>query len=237
MSKIRSFFRSDRARKISAACLLVVVICSLFSVSVLAADTYELVGARFFNNSVGSGLMQPNVLVYVTSGTPTYPAVFESFGQRFIGFGIQTSSTGVYEFQGIEVYNKQFGWVDGNYRYVSFGTGSVVDESTYLFITSSSSVSLGSTFDDGYSSGYDAGYSAGVDAGYSSGYDDGRTATDSENLGANLLGDTLSAPMKALNQFTLYESSSGFTVTLGLVVGGAISLTLFIAFLKIFAGG
>lgn len=104
---------------------------------------------------------------------------------------------------------------------------------------------LGNFFN--YDQVYQDGFSAGVNSseaedkwyqsGYNEGLSDGRASTDSANLGENLLGDTLSAPMDALNSFTLYESSSGFKVTLGLVVGGAISLTLFIAFLKIFAGG
>lgn len=100
-------------------------------------------------------------------------------------------------------------------------------------------------YDQGYSEGYSSGYSNGSvtgseqarQEGYDQGYADGRDSTDSENLGQNLLGDTLNAPMNALNGFILYESSSGFQVTLGLVVGAVISLTLFIALLKIFAGG
>lgn len=99
---------------------------------------------------------------------------------------------------------------------------------------------------EGYQNGFDLGYESGSssqaiqnarDEGYNQGVADGRTMTDSQNLGSNLLGDTLNAPMKALNDFVIYESTNGFEVTLGLVVGGAISLTLFIAFLKIFAGG
>lgn len=101
-------------------------------------------------------------------------------------------------------------------------------------------------YNQGYSVGFEQGYTNGTgsqvvqnarDEGYRDGYAAGRESTDSGNLGENLLGDTLSAPMDALNDFTLYESSSGFNVTLGLVVGGAICLTLLIAFLKIFAGG
>lgn len=94
---------------------------------------------------------------------------------------------------------------------------------------------------------YDVAYNDGINSsaardkwsqfGYDQGFIDGENASGSESLGQNLLGDTLSAPMRALNNFTLYRSSSGFEVTLGGVVGAAISLTLFIAFLKIFAGG
>ena len=66
-------------------------------------------------------------------------------------------------------------------------------------------------------------------------------STDSANLGQNLIGDTLSAPMDGLNDFVLYDSDGpdgdAKPITLGLIVGGAIALTLFMAFLKLFAGG
>lgn len=98
---------------------------------------------------------------------------------------------------------------------------------------------------EGYNQGFIAGSSAGSESsfragyndGYYEGFADGREASDSQNLGQNLLGDTLNAPFEALNGFIIYESASGFQVTLGLVIGGAICMTLFIAFLKIFAGG
>lgn len=73
--------------------------------------------------------------------------------------------------------------------------------------------------------------------GYASGYDDGLTASDSAILGQNLIGDTLSAPMTALNSFVLYTTPSGVPISLGLVLGSVIAFTFFIAFLKLFAGG
>lgn len=105
-------------------------------------------------------------------------------------------------------------------------------------------------YDAGYNSGYDYGYTQGLlqgqgsgyqdgyNTGYDVGYDDGVSATDSQNLGKNLLGNTLNAPMIALNQFVLYDPPGDLPpITLGSVLGGVISLSLFIAFLKIFAGG
>ena len=98
----------------------------------------------------------------------------------------------------------------------------------------------------GYSEGYLAGsqagsesnYNRGYDEGYDVGFNDGRNSSDSENLVQNLLGRTLNMPFEALNQFTLFENSTtGFRITLGVILGGCISLTLFIALLKIFAGG
>lgn len=98
-----------------------------------------------------------------------------------------------------------------------------------------------------YDSVYNQGFVAGVESSeardkyYSEGYDvglqDGLQSSASSSLGSNLLGDTLSAPMRALNSFVLYTTPSGVSISLGLVLGSAISLTLFIAFLKLFAGG
>lgn len=98
-------------------------------------------------------------------------------------------------------------------------------------------------FEDGKVSGYDEGYHAGLmtnpsyDEAYNAGYADGVGEISSGEWGANLLGDTLSAPIKALNEFVIVTTPSGFDITLGLVVGCTIALTLFLAFLKMFAGG
>lgn len=106
------------------------------------------------------------------------------------------------------------------------------------------------SFNQGYSVGEDVGYAAGEEYGYSQGlmnsdygdaynkgYADAEADIDSGEWGANLLGDTLSAPIEALNSFVLVSTPSGYDITLGLVVGCVIALTLFIAFLKLFAGG
>lgn len=106
------------------------------------------------------------------------------------------------------------------------------------------------SFNQGYSVGEDAGYAAGEEYGYSQGllnsdyseaynkgYADAESDIDSGDWGVNLLGDTLSAPIKALNNFIIVTTPSGYNITLGLVVGCVIALTLFIAFLKLFAGG
>lgn len=105
-------------------------------------------------------------------------------------------------------------------------------------------------YEAGYNAGYNYGYSQGqifgnasgyqdgYDTGYNQGYDEGVSSTGSQQLGKNLLVDTLTAPMNALNEFVLYESSDGlFEISLGDIVGGVIAFSLFIAFLKLFAGG
>lgn len=95
-------------------------------------------------------------------------------------------------------------------------------------------------YDEGYQQGYVDGAEANYEEVYQLGYDAGVNATDSSKFGHNLLGETLGAPIKALNNFTLYEYTmlnNTYQITLGHVVGGVIALTLFIAFLKVFAGG
>lgn len=93
----------------------------------------------------------------------------------------------------------------------------------------------------GYEQGKKDGYYEGIlvdnEQAYNEGYFNGQQDIDSGTWGENLLGQTLSAPIRAMNQFTLVTTPSGFNITLGLVVGCAIALTLFIAFLKLFAGG
>lgn len=77
-------------------------------------------------------------------------------------------------------------------------------------------------------------YPQGYEAGYAAGLNDGLNSSGSENLGQNLIGDTLSAPLRALNQFQLFTSPGGTVVTLGMVFGSLIALTLLFAFLKLF---
>lgn len=99
-------------------------------------------------------------------------------------------------------------------------------------------------YQDGYNAGFNVGYEegavVGTESGFLQGLEKGREQSESGNFGLNLIGATLAAPMNALNQFVLfsYNGVNGRTeITLGAVVGGAIALVLFIAFLKIFAGG
>lgn len=103
-------------------------------------------------------------------------------------------------------------------------------------------------YDSGYSIGYDEGYYAGqvvgsgldYDAIYQRGYDEAIKEIDSGEFGQNLIGNTLMAPLNALNSFVLYEVVVGgveLQVTLGSILFGLIGVILFVCFLKMFAGG
>ena len=251
MSKLRSklskFFRSDRARKLFAACLLAVVICSSFTISSSAEDTYTLSGTRLISSNPTLALGNlPSVsgLMFVNSGSGYMSCSLQSNGQKFLGIALYDSSvSGPNTFDGVTVYDLQFGWAHQDYRLVNFGTGVSVDEITYnWWINNSSPVD-----DAAYQSGYLAGLDVGLNStdkrdqyfqeGYDAGFVDGVHSTSSATLGQSLIGDTLSAPIKALNQFILFTSPSGINVSLGMIFGSMIALTLFLAFLKMFAGG
>lgn len=110
------------------------------------------------------------------------------------------------------------------------------DSQFIAYLQANMSISKGATFSEGYDSGYTAGYDKGKAEGYDEGFDAGVGATESESFGKNLLGTTLNAPIDALNQFVLFESD-GKAVTLGGVVGAMLALSIFVLFLKMFAGG
>lgn len=95
-------------------------------------------------------------------------------------------------------------------------------------------------YEKGKEAGFDEGVIEGSKTGFLKGLEKGREQSESANLGLNLIGPTLAAPMTALNSFVLfqYDGINGpADITLGEVIGGCIALVVFIAFLKIFAGG
>ena len=101
----------------------------------------------------------------------------------------------------------------------------------------------------GYANGYNVGYQEGYVAGgngnseeaYQDGYDAAVEDIDSGDFGRNLLGGMFSAPMDALNSFTLvsWELSNGGTVsiTLGAIISAILGVVFLMWFLKLFAGG
>lgn len=94
---------------------------------------------------------------------------------------------------------------------------------------------------DGYDAGYEAGEQASYDTGYTEGFNQGINTNESANLGKNLIGDTLSAPLEALNQFTIVswitQDGTAINITLGSLISACIGVLLVIWFLKMFAGG
>lgn len=243
-AKLRSFLRSDKGKRVFAFFALVCVLSSLFSISSSAANEFVIKAGLYY--SFKDPVIPSKSLVQDISFSSFGSDDFESFDIR-VGHNSGHPNTLFLHY--VDSDNDDYIqagsnegrpdgstiWHNDDYRLIYIHYDTVVSSEFYSWFINQ--YSDGSGYYDGYSQGFSDGQILGYDSGYNDGYSDGRSSTDSENLGQNLLGDTLSAPLRALNQFTLYESTSGFKVTLGLVVGGAISLTLFIAFLKIFTGG
>lgn len=102
----------------------------------------------------------------------------------------------------------------------------------------------------GYSNGYAEGYEVGLDEGYSNGvntdsyqagYNQALSEIESGDYGRNFIGGILRAPMDMLRNFTLIEwtTNTGTEVVINLATlfTAVISVSLFIWFLKLFAGG
>lgn len=104
-------------------------------------------------------------------------------------------------------------------------------------------VGFGAGYDEGYDDGYDQGYDEGLgdNTAYQSGYDAAVRDIDSGEFGRNFIGNVLKAPFDALNTFTLVQwtTAEGTTITISLaaIISAAIGVSLFIWFLKVFAGG
>lgn len=267
-AKLLKFSRSDRARKIFAACLLIAVVSSFFCISVSAAEDYQSIAPIEFSDFSGSlnAVAFPGAasLELVANGSVLRSYLNESdfvahsarikyadYGNYsavpYIQIFLECNYATVYLnsdiYSGSHSATQITSALTGVTEFICYPVqSSYTSDITYYYTWN---IFLGNFFS--YNSVYQDGFNAGVQSdtakdlwytqGYDAGLEHGLNSDQSQSFGANLLGDTLSAPMRALNQFVIYESSSGFIVTLGGVIGAAISLTLFIAFLKIFAGG
>lgn len=184
-------------------------------------------------------------LTFVTGGVgyEDYAFDFISDGTRY--FGLAPDFAGPVSYTRIPVYTSSSGWVDQKYRLIDFGSGFVFSNSDLYKWILNNSMDVTESVD--YQRGYLIGMQQGIDSedaqkkwfqnGYDEGLEDGINSSGSSSLGQNLIGDTLSAPFRALNGFTLFEAPNGTTITLGIVFGGMLGFVLLIAFLKLFAGG
>jgi hypothetical protein len=267
-TKIKSFFKSSKVKKVLSCFLLVFVFCSVFVFNSSAAESsYQSIAPVSFSNFNGDvtavafpGAHSLELKVNANSGRDYLNAGDYLFGSRLKYLDVNGANIPYIQIF-LSCNYSSVSLIGRNNYSGSLSASTITDvlsgvtefEVTPVENSYNSSVEYYYTWDIllgnyfNYDEVFQDGFNAGVNSseakdkyyqdGYDVGFSDGVNASGSQNLGHNLLGDTLSAPMRALNQFTLYKSSSGFEVTLGGVVGAAISLTLFIAFLKIFAGG
>lgn len=88
------------------------------------------------------------------------------------------------------------------------------------------------SFADGVISGYSSGFDSSA---YKEGYNQAISEISSGEFGENLLGNFFSAPIRALNSFTLVKLPSGVSISLGAVLSAMIALCLVLAFIKIYS--
>jgi hypothetical protein len=119
------------------------------------------------------------------------------------------------------------GWDNEGYRMIEF----LADSSDAMLSNwlNTNGKFYKSLFQDGYNQGYEVGKIEGYNLGYNTGVSSG--------FGNNLIGETLAAPVRALDSFVLYETSSGFSITLWGVFSTVLAVALTIWFIKMFAGG
>ena len=77
----------------------------------------------------------------------------------------------------------------------------------------------------------------GFEKGKKEGYQNGLSMGESSAVGQNLLGDILSAPIRALDNLVIIDTPSGFSISVWNIFSALIGVALFIWFLKMFAGG
>ena len=90
-------------------------------------------------------------------------------------------------------------------------------------------------YQDGYNAGYQDGYTDGDNAGFEAGYEAGYQDGLADNGGGGFL-DIFIDPLGALFGITIF-SYEGITITIGSVCLTIFGISLFLAYLKYFAGG
>lgn len=96
-------------------------------------------------------------------------------------------------------------------------------------------------YNEGYTHGYNNGIKDGTGLDYTEGYNQAIRDIEDGDFGRNFLSGIFNAPMDAMNEFVIasWETPGGNTmrITLGAVLGACIGVSIFVWFLKMFAGG
>ena len=230
-------------KKILAIILLIIIIVTLvvpfFSFSAFADDSNSSSGEfRLWNSSLDfSSLIQFVEYSYSCSYSVYNGANiaynYSYFKIKYVSSGLLTNGWTIYgkivDGDEIALYTNG-AWINENFKTWYFYE--LPSDMQGLSFVDSNSVLNPVDVDSYY---YQWGFSIGNKIGYDSGYN--VAINDSQSLGDSLLGDTLTAPLKALQNFTLFTTSSGVNITLWTLFGAIVGFSLFIAFLKLYSGG
>lgn len=170
--------------------------------------TYRIPSSFTVTDSSGSSTDFSGFEVYVPFDGYGYP------GMTLYYYNDDGDKLEVFEYWGDDAQT----WYSDDYRVLYYATPPV--DVVFAFL-SQKAYYIGPIF---IYDAYQAGYLAGVESN-----------TSSEFV-KDILGETLSAPVRGLDSIILYQSGT-VTITLWNVLGSAIVLLLFVAFLKMFAGG
>lgn len=158
----------------------------------------------------------------------------------------------------MESSNPNYSWLITTYYPNAFAVGLATGLTAEGFPSWSEGYNSG--YSDGYNIGHDAGFSEGYESGFADGYESGVSEApdvdqnaafengyqaalndiESGDFGRNLLGGFLSAPLEALQSFTLvnWETANGdvISISVGTILSAIVGLGLLSWFLKLFAG-
>ena len=234
-----------KSKKFLSIFFLVVVLTTLFvplfSFNTSAVDVHEYKSGEYlvWDNTIEVlNFSEQRHIIYLDFYAPLLEESFVGFviskdvysgNSKFLGY-LRSDGTekGVYRDVPRE---DNSGWVDGNCRIIQFQqdvTEKILNVWFDLWGVQGDSNTV-EVFDSAYQTGYDIGYNVG--------FVRGRNEGQSEDFGFNFLGDTLSAPIRALDNLVLFESNSGFRITVWGVFSTVVGISLFIWFMKMFAGG
>lgn len=173
----------------------------------------------YYTYSSINGMYNFEKFYFVAPGISQGQHDLSEFDLKFVFFGSLEVSSAPYVFRdAIVIYPQMF--LNGAFV-------DVEDEAIQKMIQSAE--------DKAYKNGYQQGTLNSDN--YKKGYNDAARSMSDGTFGENFLGNLFSAPVRALNSFTLITTPGGVEITLGGILAACIALTVFIAFLKLYAGG
>lgn len=173
----------------------------------------------YYTYNANNGMYDFDKFYIVAPGISQGQHDLTEFDLQFVFFGSLQASSAPYVFRDAKVIYPQL-YLGGAYVDTD-------DEAIQNAIKSAE--------EKAYKNGYEQGQLASDN--YKKGFNDATRTMSDQTFGENFLGNLFSAPLRALNSFTLITTPNGVDITLGGILAACIALTVFIAFLKLYAGG
>lgn len=173
----------------------------------------------YYEYNENSGMYDFDKFYIVAPGVSQGQHDLTEFDLQFVFFGSLQSSSAPYVFRDAKVIYPQL-YLGGAYVDID-------DEAIKKVIEAEK--------EKAYKNGYEQGQLNSDN--YKKGFNDATRTMSDQTFGENFLGNLFSAPLRALNSFTLITTPNGVDITLGGILAACIALIVFVAFLKLYAGG